>query len=108
MNLLKEGRDKLGHLDNAQVLVPGCGSGYECIELAKMDWVECVLGVDLSPTGLSRAKSLLKKESAEVQGKVAYEVGDFYTLDGSYDIIFDYTVRARGRVCVRENRWMNE
>jgi hypothetical protein len=90
----------------SRALVPGTGSGYECVELAKAGWN--VLGIDLAPTAIARAQQLLQEKEKEEgqnkeawQGKVEYRVADFFEVEGRFDVIFDYTVcRMQGCVCV--------
>lgn len=68
------------------------------------------MGLDLSPTAVARAKELLLErgrqegKAAEWTGSVEFVCGDFFGLpegkkEDGFDLIFDYTVRARA--CVR-------
>jgi SAM-dependent methyltransferase len=60
-----------------------------------------VLGLDLAPTAIARAEALWKERQAEEEiggkekkgrkGRLTYKVGNFYELEGPFDLIFDYT-----------------
>ncbi len=80
----------------SRALVPGAGSGYECAALAEAGWD--VLGLDLAPTAVARAEALWEERQGREnlgedngKGRVTYKVGDFYELEGQFDLIFDYT-----------------
>lgn len=80
----------------SRALVPGSGSGYECMALAEAGWD--VLGLDLAPTAVARAEALWEERQAEKggkkgkgKGKLTYKAGNFYELEGRFDLIFDYT-----------------
>lgn len=75
-------------------MVPGAGSGYECMALAEAGWN--VLGLDLAPTAVARAEALWEERQAKGgggkgKGRLTYKVGNFNELDGRFDLIFDYT-----------------
>lgn len=62
--------------------------------LAEAGWD--VLGLDLAPTAIVRAEALWKERQAEgerggKEGRLTYKVGNFYELDGQFDLVFDYT-----------------
>ena len=69
------------------VLIPGCGSGYECLYMKEKGF-SSVTGLDLSSTAINRARQL----AATKQSSVCFEVADFFTYQGNkpYDFIFDY------------------
>ena len=73
--------------------MPGCGSGYDCLHLAKCGYSH-VVGLDLSETAVRTAEQLMidsEHYSKEVKERVKFQVGDFFTLhQGQYDLIFDY------------------
>ena len=90
----------------SRALVPGAGSGYECLALAEAGWD--VLGVDLAATAVAKAEAL-RDERAKAhglgRGKLAYVAADFFALNEAqtFDLIFDYTVRMLcgvGWVCI--------
>lgn len=74
--------------------------------LAEAGWD--VLGLDLAPTAVARAEALWEERreerrgGKEGKGRLEYRAGNFYEVDGQFDLIFDYTVRwvigfGRGR-----------
>ena len=71
-----------------RVLVPGCGAGHDVRAIAAQG-AESVLGLDVSPTALSRARSFPKA------GNECYQEGDFLTGNavptGSFDVLFEHT-----------------
>ena len=70
-------------------LVPGCGTGYECIYLRKAGFAK-VIGMDLSQTAIDRANQYLQANEPKM-GSVQFEQGDFFTFSREkYDFIFDY------------------
>lgn len=73
---LKEllGKLKLGDWGRGPVLVPGCGLGHDVRALAALGIA--VLGLDVSPTAVERAREF-PRAGAEI-----YEVGDF--LDSAW------------------------
>ncbi len=96
MHLLESGRlpnhPKLS-TGGAAALVPGCGSGYDCIHLANFGYSH-VVGLDLSETAVRMAEKRMLEDpncSQEAKERVKFQVGDFFTLhQGQYDLIFDY------------------
>jgi SAM-dependent methyltransferase len=75
------------------ILVPGCGSGYECFYLQEKGFKN-VIGLDLSATAIENATKQLKNKS--LTSKVSFEVADFFTYEPSevnpkkFAFIFDY------------------
>ena len=71
-----------------RVLVPGCGAGHDVRAIAAQG-AKYVLGLDVSPTALHRARSFPKA------GNECYQQGDFLTgtavLDGEFDVLFEHT-----------------
>ena len=70
-----------------RVLVPGCGTGHDVRELARRGLT--VVGLDLAPLALERAKA-----HAPV-GSETYELGDLFHLPSSlresFDGVFEHT-----------------
>jgi methyl halide transferase len=72
-----------------KILVPGCGFGHDCLELARHGFR--VTGLDISPRAVAEAGKL-----ARIDGlRVTYRRGDFLKLDaryrGRFDWIFEHT-----------------
>ena len=71
-----------------RVLVPGCGAGHDVRAIAARG-ASSVLGLDVSPTALHRARSFPKA------GNESYQEGDFLTGTavpmGAFDVIFEHT-----------------
>lgn len=87
-----------------RALVPGCGSGYECIFLRQKGF-STVTGLDLSTTAIDAAKAQLMKQS--VSDGIDFKVADFFTYKAeSYDFIFDYLFFAALDPPLRE-KWAN-
>lgn len=64
------------------VLVPGCGRGHDCRELARHGFQ--VTGLDISPRGIAEAQALTDG--------VRYRVGDFLKPNRTrYDWVFEHT-----------------
>lgn len=85
-------------------LVPGCGTGYECLYLAEIGF-ESVVGLDLSPKAIQNAIDNLnaKKSSTDVAedsksklNNVHFVADSFFDIQNptvlkhKYDLIFDY------------------
>jgi SAM-dependent methyltransferase len=72
-----------------RALIPGCGSGYECIYLRKSGFQE-VTGLDLSDTAINSAKENLQRQAGV--DKVHFQVVNFFEYKGPYqfEFIFDY------------------
>jgi len=73
--------------NNARVFIPGCGSAYDVAALAKTSFAPDVLGLDIAPEAVQRARAqLVDTPSASVV------CGDFFThAMEPVDFIFDYT-----------------
>jgi len=79
-------------LPTGTALVPGCGSGYDVVTLAR-DPDRRVLGIDLSPVARDRFAAL-RAESHTPEERARVAVADFFTdeLDGApFALIWDYT-----------------
>jgi len=77
---------QLEKVPKGTALVPGCGAAYDLNTLAK----HCtrVVGLDISPTALEKARSICKGHS-----NVDIVQGDAFEIDlgTEFDFIFDYT-----------------
>lgn len=84
VDFLKEQKPKPG-----RVIVPGCGRGHDCRELALHGFD--VTGLDISHRGTGEARDLAGQESARVR----YLVGDFLRpaaqWKGKFDWVFEHT-----------------
>lgn len=71
-----------------RVLVPGCGAGHDVRAIAARG-ASSVLGLDVSPTALHRARSFPKA------GNECYQEGDFLMGNavpaGAFDVLFEHT-----------------
>ena len=81
-------RDMLVHgALRGRILVPGCGTGHDVRELARLGL--SVTGLDIAPLALERAR-----EHDKVSDET-YELGDFFALppgaQGSFDGLFEHT-----------------
>lgn len=78
---------KKKQLQGARVLVPGCGSGYEVKAFAEAG--ADVIGLDIAPAGVKRAKEIVGEQYA---GRIVH--GNFFTHPfepASFDIIYERT-----------------
>ena len=70
-----------------EILVPGCGFGYDARTLSTS--ANHVIGIDLAPFAIVKARSLPKVAHEE------YLVADLFTLpaefDSQFDIVFEHT-----------------
>jgi len=81
---------KLNLKPGMRVLDVGCGTGGSAFYMARFYGVH-VHGVDLSTNMINIAEERLKREDAEVQEKVKFEVDDITKVqypNNSYDIIY--------------------
>lgn len=82
---------------SASALVPGCGRGYDVIEMAKIGYQ--AVGVEIAPSALVAAteynKECLEKEGvADRKGSATFIAEDFFKIAppaGGFDLIYDYT-----------------
>lgn len=93
-------------------LVPGCGTGWDAIELARrLGRGGSVTGLDLSPRALRMARD------RDLDGAVKWVEGDFFEMDeadleGPYDWVFEHTCfcaippAARSRYFAAVCRWL--
>ncbi|TFK86299.1 thiol methyltransferase 1 [Polyporus arcularius HHB13444] len=71
-----------------KALVPECGRGYDAVCIADGLGLE-TLGTDISPTAIEAAQEYLNATSPT--SAVRYKVADFFALEGSFDLVYDYT-----------------
>jgi len=71
----------------ASVLIPGCGHGYEVIELARMGFD--VTGIDIAPTPVARMRRELAAEGLHAN---VIQVDMFnYSPDSPFDAVYEQT-----------------
>jgi len=88
---------KLTPAPGATALVPGCGRGYDVIEMAKVGYNG--MGLDIAPTAVESAnrhnEACLKEAGvASWAGTVTFSTEDFFSLKPpgeGFDVIYDYT-----------------
>lgn len=88
-----------GSLPKGQVLVPGCGTGYDVVAMASPD--RHVLGLDISSKAIKKAKEL--SASLPNTNYVDFLAADFFTWQPSelFDLVFDYTFFCAIDPCMR-------
>ena len=77
---------------SGSALVPGCGRGYEVLELAASDNFESVTGLDISMTGVKAAQSHANEVNADKRANFVHM--DFFQspqLNGQFRLVVDYT-----------------
>jgi len=87
------GLETMGKLDNLAgktAFVPGCGRGYAVASLAQLGGCASVIGLEVSTTAKAACDSYLTEVGADVAG-ASCEVGDFFTHQGQYDLVYDCT-----------------
>jgi SAM-dependent methyltransferase len=102
--------DSEGKVHRKRALVPGCGKGYDVLLLASFGYD--AYGLESSPLALEKAKENEKNKARDElyivrdeqkgKGKVHWLDGDFFKDgwlkdvdgdgDGTFDLIYDYTV----------------
>jgi len=90
-------------------LVPGCGRAYDALALAEHGF-ESVLAIDLSPAACQAAQAELAEigDSMSTAGqRVDVRCGNFFELEGQYDLIWDNTFLCALDPEVRE-RWAQQ
>jgi hypothetical protein len=79
-----------GDLPDGRALAPGCGAGYDVLELATPE--RSVLGVEVAEGAVRRFEELRQQEGVSRERAEVVE-GDFfdYKFGESFDLIWDYT-----------------
>jgi SAM-dependent methyltransferase len=67
------------------ILVPGCGRGHDCRQLARHGFT--VTGLDISARAVRDAQRLAAADGL----KITYRRGDFLRARGRYDWVFEHT-----------------
>lgn len=105
--LLKSGEVSAASFDGADpptALVPGCGRGYAVLELAKAGFQ--ATGLDIAPTAIAAATEL--RDSVGIADEQAhFAADDFFSLGGSYNLIYDCTFLCAIPIQLRE-QWANQ
>lgn len=70
---------------DASILIPGCGNAYEAVFLAEQGFKNITV-VDISPTAIEKAK-----EKAKQHLNINFICADFFSLQGSFDLILEQT-----------------
>ena len=83
---LKEYIDQLSR-KNLRILIPGCGNAYEAMYLLQQGFTDITV-IDIAPTLTENLKRQLA-DFIPVPLKVL--TGDFFTLEGTYDLILEQT-----------------
>jgi len=68
---------------NIRILIPGCGNAWEAAYLAENGFRNVTL-IDIAPTPVKKTRELLGE-------KVTVVEGDFFDLEGQYDLILEQT-----------------
>jgi SAM-dependent methyltransferase len=87
-------------------LVPGCGRAYDALALADHGF-DAVVATDLSPAACEAAQSEIDESTSATRPHVHVRCGDFFELDGNYDLIWDNTFLCALDPSVR-NRWAQQ
>lgn len=70
----------------ARILVPGCGRGYEVVELVRRGFE--VTGIDIAPSAVSHLKDTLQAESLQAEVRL----GDIFEYEPEpFDAIYEQT-----------------
>ncbi|MES0371610.1 MAG: methyltransferase domain-containing protein [Mariprofundaceae bacterium] len=72
---------------DSRILIPGCGHGYEVIELVRMGFQ--VTGIDIAPTPVARMRQELKAEGLQAN-IIQIDMFD-YEQETSFDAIYEQT-----------------
>ena len=84
--VLKEYIDQLTNKDIA-ILIPGCGNAYEAEYLLAQGFTNVTL-IDIAPLLTAALESKFKKELGK---KIKIITGDFFTHEGTYNLILEQT-----------------
>ncbi len=77
----------LEHMEPCRVLVPGCGRGYEVVELARRGFD--VTAIDIAPSAIASLQSLLSRE--QVHARVIQEDLFTHKAEHAYDMLYEQT-----------------
>ncbi|XP_022925292.1 probable thiol methyltransferase 2 isoform X1 [Cucurbita moschata] len=79
----------MGDLPNGRALVPGCGSGYDVVQMASSE--RYVIGLDISNNAIQKAREL-SSSSPKIR-YFSFLKEDFFSWRPKelFDLIFDYT-----------------
>jgi methyl halide transferase len=81
-----------GVKDGRSAFVPGCGRGYDVVELAASGLFGSVIGLDYAPTGVAAAKEFVaSKPGTERASLVCEDFFKYKGVDGGFSFIYDYT-----------------
>ena len=90
---------RLGGLEGARVLVPGCGRGYDLAAFVQAGAAEAV-GLEISPSACDAAREYLAGALGDTGrgGRASVELRNFFEEDsfalenlGQFDLVYDYT-----------------
>uniref|UniRef100_A0A7S3DE91 Methyltransferase domain-containing protein n=1 Tax=Palpitomonas bilix TaxID=652834 RepID=A0A7S3DE91_9EUKA len=104
LDLIKS--EKGRQLNFERVLVPGSGSGYDTIAIAKAFPAATVVNVDISETAVQRFQQLCRQEKEKLDN-IESICSDFFTLDGGFTLIWDYTFLSALPPSMRQD-WANQ
>ncbi|HID35945.1 MAG TPA: methyltransferase domain-containing protein [Ghiorsea sp.] len=77
-----------GALESAKtVLIPGCGRGYEVVELARRGFA--VTALDLAPSAVTHLKQTLETEGLKAE-VICTDIFDFKTSQ-AFDVVYEQT-----------------
>jgi len=81
------GLKKLSVERDKRVLIPGCGRGYEVVQLAKLGFD--VTGLDIAPTAIADLDALLKSNAVHAETVC----GDLFAYQSNqpFDVIYEQT-----------------
>ena len=85
---------------NISVLIPGCGNSYEAEYLLSMGFEKVTL-IDISKVLTDSLKVKFAKEISSRKCEVIY--GDFFNLDGAFDLILEQTFFCALEPSLRES-----
>jgi SAM-dependent methyltransferase len=71
---------------NIRILIPGGGNSYEALYLLEQGFTNVTV-IDLAPTVTEK----LKHQTASYKHHIEILTGDFFELDGQYDLILEQT-----------------
>ncbi|MEO8174274.1 MAG: SAM-dependent methyltransferase [Sediminibacterium sp.] len=94
---IKEYIDQL-HDKNIRILIPGAGSSYEAIYLAEQGFTDITV-IDISVLVSDR----LRKTIASSYPHIKIITGDFFLLNGQYDLIIEQTFLCTIPPSLRKN-----